>query len=199
MGAYAPTTVVTPEVEGRLRTEIIEPTLRGLKREGIDYRGTLYVGIMVTSQGPKVVEFNVRFGDPECQVLMPSLATDPVEIMEQIAAGTFKPSQVKLRPGATIIVVLAAGGYPGDIRKGDVITLPATLPAGVDILHGGTQRLSDGRVVTSGGRVLGVVAHGATLQEASQKAYAVIPTIQFTGMHYRRDIGYRQLKRDGVL
>jgi len=199
MGAYAPTTVVTPEVERRLRTEIIEPTLRGLKREGIDYRGTLYVGIMVTSQGPKVVEFNVRFGDPECQVLMPSLATDPVEIMEQIAAGTFKPSQVKLRPGATIIVVLAAGGYPGDIRKGDVITLPATLPAGVDILHGGTQRLSDGRVVTSGGRVLGVVAHGATLQEASQKAYAVIPTIQFTGMHYRRDIGYRQLKRDGVL
>jgi phosphoribosylamine--glycine ligase len=199
MGAYAPTTVVTPEVERRLREEIIVPTLRGLKRDGIDYRGTLYVGIMVTKDGPKVVEFNVRFGDPECQVLMPSLATDPVEIMEQIAAGTFKAAQVKLHPGATIIVVLAAGGYPGEICKGDVITLPKTLPAGVDILHGGTQRQADGKVITSGGRVLGVVAHGATLQEASKKAYSVIPQVQFEGMHYRRDIGYRQLKRDGVL
>ncbi|MEY3838104.1 MAG: hypothetical protein RL304_1086 [Verrucomicrobiota bacterium] len=125
MGAYAPTTVVTPEVERRLREEIILPTLRGLKADGIDYRGTLYVGIMVTAAGPKVVEFNVRFtaagpkvvefnvrfGDPECQVLMPSLETDPVQIMEDIAHGRFRPAAVKLRPGATIIVVLAAGGY----------------------------------------------------------------------------------------
>jgi len=140
MGAYAPTTVVTPEVERRLRTEIIVPTLRGLKADGIDYRGTLYVGIMVTSIGPRVVEFNVRFGDPECQVLLPSLETDPVEIMEAIATGTFRSASVRLRPGSTIIVVLAAGGYPGEIRKGDVITLPAQLPAGVDIVHGGTKR-----------------------------------------------------------
>ncbi|GBL26647.1 phosphoribosylamine--glycine ligase [Verrucomicrobiota bacterium] len=199
MGAYAPTTVVTPEVERRLRTEIIVPTLRGLKADGIDYRGTLYVGIMVTSIGPRVVEFNVRFGDPECQVLMPSLETDPVEIMEAIAAGTFRSASVRLRPGSTIIVVLAAGGYPGEIRKGDVITLPPQLPAGVDIVHGGTKRLPDGQVVTSGGRVLGVVAHGATLAEAAQKAYAVVPQIQFAGCHYRRDIGYRQLRRDGAV
>lgn len=199
MGAYAPTTVVTTEVERRLRTEIIEPTLRGLKADGIDYRGTLYVGIMVTSIGPRVVEFNVRFGDPECQVLLPSLETDPVEIMEAIAAGTFRSASVRLRPGSTIIVVLAAGGYPGEIRKGDVITLPPQLPAGVDIVHGGTKRLPDGQVVTSGGRVLGVVAHGATLAEAAQKAYAVVPQIQFTGCHYRRDIGYRQLRRDGAV
>lgn len=199
MGAYAPTTVVTPEVERRLREEIIVPTLRGLKCDGIDYRGTLYVGIMVTSTGPRVVEFNVRFGDPECQVLMPMLETDPVEIMEAIAAGTFKSSQVKLRSGSTIIVVLAAGGYPGEIRKGDVIEFPQELPAGVDVVHSGTQKLPDGRVVTAGGRVLGVVAHGATLQEAVQKAYAVVPKIRFTGCHYRRDIGYRQLKRDSAL
>lgn len=199
MGAYAPTTVVTPEVERRLREEIIVPTLRGLKADGIDYRGTLYVGIMVTSIGPRVVEFNVRFGDPECQVLLPSLETDPVEIMEAIAAGTFRSASVRLRPGSTIIVVLAAGGYPGEIRKGDVITLPLQLPAGVDIVHGGTRRLPDGQVVTSGGRVLGVVAHGATLAEAAQKAYAVVPQIHFKGCHYRRDIGYRQLRRDGAV
>ncbi len=199
MGAYAPTTVVTPEVERRLREEIIVPTLRGLKADGIDYRGTLYVGIMVTATGPRVVEFNVRFGDPECQVLMPSLETDPVEIMEAIAAGTFRSASVRLRPGSTIIVVLAAGGYPGEIRKGDVIALPTQLPAGVDIVHGGTKRLADGSVVTSGGRVLGVVAHGATLAEAARKAYAVAPQIRFTGCHYRRDIGYRQLRRDGAV
>ncbi len=196
MGAYAPTTVVTPEVERRLREEIIVPTLRGLKADGIDYRGTLYVGIMVTSTGPRVVEFNVRFGDPECQVLMPMLETDPVEIMESIAAGTFRSSSVKLRAGSTIIVVLAAGGYPGDIRKGDVIELPTQLPAGVDIVHSGTHRLSDGRIVTAGGRVLGVVAHGATLKEAVEKAYTVVPQVRFEGCHYRRDIGYRQLRRD---
>ncbi len=196
MGAYAPTTVVTPEVERRLRDEIIVPTLRGLKADGIDYRGTLYVGIMVTATGPRVVEFNVRFGDPECQVLMPMLETDPVEIMESIAAGTFRSSSVKLRSGSTIIVVLAAGGYPGDIRKGDVIELPTQLPEGVDIVHSGTQRLSDGRIVTAGGRVLGVVAHGATLKEAVKKAYAVVPQVRFEGCHYRRDIGYRQLRRD---
>lgn len=199
MGAYAPTTVVTAEGERRLRAEIIEPTLRGLKADGIDYRGTLYVGIMVTSIGPRVVEFNVRFGDPECQVLMPSLETDPVQIMEDIALGRFKASAVKLRPGATIIVVLAAGGYPGEIRKDDVISLPTQLPEGVDIVHGGTKRLPSGQVVTSGGRVLGVVAHGKTLAEAAQKAYSVVPQIHFEGCHYRRDIGYRQLRRDGVL
>ncbi len=199
MGAYAPTTVVTAEVERRLREEIIVPTLRGLKADGIDYRGTLYVGIMVTSIGPRVVEFNVRFGDPECQVLMPSLETDPVQIMEDIALRRFKASAVKLRPGATIIVVLAAGGYPGEIRKGDVISLPTQLPEGVDIVHGGTKRLPGGQVVTTGGRVLGVVAHGKTLAEAAERAYSVVPQIHFEGCYYRRDIGYRQLRRDGVL
>jgi phosphoribosylamine--glycine ligase len=198
MGAYSPTGVVTSEIETRIRKEIIEPTLRGLISDGIDYRGTLYVGIMVTDRGPRVVEFNVRFGDPECQVLMPSMETDPVEIMESIARGTFRAADVRLRPGATLIVVLAAHGYPAAVRIGDTIELPAELPEGVDILHGGTQRQPNGSLVTSGGRVLGIVAHGATLAEAAQKAYAVAPQVRFAGCHYRRDIGARQLRRDGV-
>jgi phosphoribosylamine--glycine ligase len=198
MGAYSPTGVVTSEIETRLRKEIIEPTLRGLISDGIDYRGTLYVGIMVTDRGPRVVEFNVRFGDPECQVLMPSMETDPVEIMESIARGTFRAADVRLRPGATLIVVLAAHGYPAAVRIGDAIELPAKLPEGVDILHGGTQRQPNGSLVTSGGRVLGIVAHGVTLAEAAQKAYAVVPQVRFAGCHYRRDIGARQLRRDGV-
>jgi phosphoribosylamine--glycine ligase len=198
MGAYSPTGVVTSEIEARIRKEIIEPTLRGLILDGIDYRGTLYVGIMVTDRGPRVVEFNVRFGDPECQVLMPAMETDPVEIMESIARGTFRAADVRLRPGATLIVVLAAHGYPAAVRIGDAIELPSQLPEGVDILHGGTQRQPNGALVTSGGRVLGIVAHGATLAEAAQKAYAVAPLVRFAGCHYRRDIGARQLRRDGV-
>ena len=196
MGAYTPTGVVTDEIDRRVRTEIVEPTLRGLKSEGIDYRGTLYVGIMVTKAGPKVVEFNVRFGDPECQILLPMLKSDPVALMHACATGTLEPAKVEWKGGASIIVVLAAGGYPGDIRKGDVITLPETLPADVSIVHAGTKRDASGRIVTSGGRVLGVVAHGASLAEAAKRAYAVVDTVKFEGMQFRRDIGARQLKRD---
>ncbi len=198
MGAYTPTGVVTAEVDRRVREEIVEPTLRGLKAEGIDYRGTLYVGIMVTKTGPRVVEFNVRFGDPECQILLPMLKTDPLALMHACATGTLEPSLVEWKGGATIIVVLAAGGYPGDIRKGDVITLPATLPEHTSIVHAGTRRDAAGRIVTSGGRVLGVVAHGSTLAEAAGRAYGVVDTVKFEGMQFRRDIGARQLKRDAA-
>ncbi|MFN7341181.1 MAG: phosphoribosylamine--glycine ligase [Opitutia bacterium] len=198
MGAYAPAGVVTPAVEARVRAEIIEPTLRGLVADGIDYRGTLYIGIMVTAEGPKVVEFNVRFGDPECQVLLPLLDGDPVEIFESVARGTFRSTQVGVRPGAALVVVLAAHGYPAAPRLGDAVHLPADLPEGVDILHGGTRRQPDGTLVTSGGRVLGVVARGADLAEAARRAYAVSPRIRIDGAHFRRDIGARQLRRDGA-
>lgn len=198
MGAYTPTGVVTDEIDRRVRTEIVEPTLRGLKAEGIDYRGTLYVGIMVTKTGPRVVEFNVRFGDPECQILLPMLKSDPVALMHACATGTLEPAKVEWKGGATIIVVLAAGGYPGEIRKGDVITLPATTPEHTAILHAGTKKNAAGEIVTSGGRVLGVVAHGVTLKEASARAYAVVDTVKFVGMQFRRDIGARQLRRDAA-
>jgi len=198
MGAYAPAEVVTPSIEARVRDAIIEPTLRGLVADGIDYRGTLYIGIMLTAEGPKVVEFNVRFGDPECQVLLPLLDGDPVEIFEAVARGTFRSTQVGVRPGAALVVVVAAHGYPGSPRLGDAVHLPDRLPEGVDILHGGTRRQPDGSLVTSGGRVLGVVARGADLAEAARRAYAVVPQIRLEGAHFRRDIGARQLRREGA-
>ena len=196
MGAYAPAGVVTPAIEARVRAEIIGPTLRGLLADGIDYRGTLYIGIMVTAEGPKVVEFNVRFGDPECQVLLPLLDGDPVAIFESVARGTFRSAEVGVRPGAALVVVLAAHGYPASPRVGDAVHLPVSLPEGVEILHGGTRRLPDGSLVTSGGRILGVVAHGADLAEAARLAYTVVPLIGIAGSHYRTDIGARQLRRD---
>jgi phosphoribosylamine--glycine ligase len=198
MGAYAPAAVVTPEVEARVRAEIVAPTLAGLLADGIDYRGTLYIGIMVTADGPKVVEFNARFGDPECQVLLPLVDGDPVELFEAVARGTFRSAQMGVRPGAALVVILAAHGYPASPRTGDAIELPASLPEGVDLVHGGTRRLPDGRLVTSGGRVLGVVARGADLAEAARRAYAAVPTIRIAGSHHRRDIGARQLRRDGA-
>ena len=198
MGAYAPAAVVTPSVEKEVVEKIVKPTLRGLAQEGIDYRGTLYVGIMITDEGPKVVEFNVRFGDPECQVLLPLLETDPVELMYACATGTLDPENVKIRSGYNVIVVLAAEGYPGTPRKGDVITFPKKVPAGTGIIHSGTEREDNGDIVTSGGRVLGITARGDTLVDAVKNAYALVEQVRFSGMHYRRDIGARQLRRDGV-
>ncbi|MBQ6704607.1 MAG: phosphoribosylamine--glycine ligase [Opitutales bacterium] len=196
MGAYAPAPVVTPEIERRVVSEIVEPTLKGLAEDGIRYRGTLYVGIMITAEGPKVVEFNVRFGDPECQVLLPLLKTDPVAVMFACATGTLDPKAVEFHDGSNIIVVLAAEGYPGTPRKGDVISLPSRIPAGTGIIHSGTVREDNGTITTAGGRVLGVTARGTNLAEAAKSAYALISQIHFEGMHYRRDIGARQLRRD---
>lgn len=198
MGAYAPAPVVTPEIEQRVVSEIVEPTLKGLIKDGIHYRGTLYVGIMITAEGPKVVEFNVRFGDPECQVLLPLLKTDPVDVMYACATGTLDPTNVEFHDGSNIIVVLAAEGYPGTPRKGDIISLPSRIPEGTGIIHSGTIREDDGTITTAGGRVLGITARGATLAEAAKNAYTLIDHVHFAGMHYRRDIGARQLKRDSV-
>lgn len=200
MGAYAPADVVTPAVEAKVRKEIIEPTLAGLKAEGIDYRGTLYVGIMVTPGGqPKVVEFNVRFGDPECQILLPLLQQDPVQLMLDCAKGTLKPTALAIKDESAIIVVLAAEGYPSGYRKGDPITFPAELPQGVQIIHAGTKLATDNngkqQIVTAGGRVLGVVATAPTLKAARDKAYAVADQVQWQGVTMRRDIAWRQLQR----
>ena len=151
---------------------------------------------MITEEGPKVVEFNVRFGDPECQVLLPLLKTDPVEVMYACATGTLDPKTVEFHNDSNIIVVLAAEGYPGTPRKGDVISLPSRIPAGTGIIHSGTVREDNGTITTAGGRVLGVTARGKNLSEAAKSAYALIAQIRFEGMHYRRDIGARQLRRD---
>ncbi len=196
MGAYAPASVVTPAIEQRVIQEIVEPTLQGLAADGITYRGTLYIGIMVTRDGPKVVEFNVRFGDPECQILLPLLATDPVALMYACAQGKPLPKDIRFHSGSAAIVVLTAAGYPGEIRKNDRISLPATLPENSQILHSGTRRAEDGQLYTSGGRVIGAVARGPSLATALQRAYQLAEEIQFAGRHFRRDIGARQLQRD---
>lgn len=195
MGAYAPAAVVDEAVMATVREKVIEPTLDGFKAEGIDFRGTLFVGLMINAAGePKVLEYNVRFGDPECQVLLPLCETDPVGLMWDCANGTLKPEEVKMRDGAAIIVVLAAKGYPGSYPKGDIIKLPEALPDDVDIVHAGTKLDADGNLLASGGRVLGVVAMAATLEEAASKAYAVCDAVEWENKYFRRDIGHRQLK-----
>ncbi|MCR5183400.1 MAG: phosphoribosylamine--glycine ligase [Opitutales bacterium] len=196
MGAYAPAAVVTPELKQTIIDTLVKPTLAGLVADGIHYSGTLYIGIMITAEGPKVVEFNVRFGDPECQVLLPQLKTDPVELMYACATGTLDPTKVEFNDGYSAIVVLTAAGYPGTPRKGDKVTIPENLPKGVDVIHSGTQSDDSGDILSSGGRVLGVRAHAGTLEEALQKAYEVAEKIHFEGKHFRRDIGARQLARD---
>lgn len=195
MGAYAPAAVVDDAVMQIVHRDIIGPTLEGFKSEGIDFRGTLFVGLMISDTGSaKVLEYNVRFGDPECQVLLPLCETDPVRLMWDCANGTLKPGEVKMKDQAAIIVVLAAAGYPGAYPKGDRILLPESLPQGVSIVHAGTKLDDRGNLLSSGGRVLGVVALGDTLADAAAKAYAVCDSIQWENKYFRRDIGYRQLK-----
>lgn len=197
MGAYAPAAVVTDEVEKKVREEIILPTLKALKDDGIDYRGTLYVGIMVLPDGqPKVVEFNVRFGDPECQILLPLLEQDPIQLMLDCARGELRPEAVRVKDEYAMIVVMAAGGYPNAYRKGDVITLPSVLPDNVSIVHAGTKKNDAGEIITAGGRVLGVVANATTLQQARDDAYSVVDQVKWKDAYFRRDIAWRQLERE---
>jgi phosphoribosylamine--glycine ligase len=198
MGAYAPTSVITQEVEKRIVEEIVEPTMRGFLAENYDFRGTLFIGVMVTKKGPMVLEFNVRFGDPETQVVLPMLDADPLSLMLDCALGKLNPANVGIKKGSSIVIVLAANGYPGHYPKGSEIVLPADLPEGVEIVHAGTKKLADGKIVSAGGRVLGVRAYAPTLLEARNTAYAVADRVQWADKYMRRDIGYRQLARDGA-
>ncbi len=196
MGAYAPAAVATPEILRMVRERIVEPVLAGLAREGIDYRGTLYVGIMVTKSGPKVVEFNVRFGDPECQVLMPLIESDALKLMYDVALGKLDADSVKISEGYSAVVVVCAKGYPGPYKKGDVVTLPADgdIPESSWIVHAGTKA-EGGKILTAGGRVLGLVGCAPTLEGALGRAYKLADMVGFDGAFYRRDIGGRQLRR----
>jgi phosphoribosylamine--glycine ligase len=198
MGAYAPTSVITPAIMREIRETVVEPTMRGFVKENYDYRGTLFIGIMVTKKGPMVLEFNVRFGDPETQVVLPMIDADPLAMMLDCAKGTLDPSNVGIKSGSSIVIVLAAKGYPGHYAKGTEIILPKDLPEGTDIVHAGTKRTADGKIVSSGGRVLGVMAHAATLAEAQKKAYEVADKVQWADKYMRRDIGYRQIARDNA-
>ncbi|MEC8333397.1 MAG: phosphoribosylamine--glycine ligase [Verrucomicrobiota bacterium] len=195
MGAYAPASRITAEMQIEIEEKVIKPTLSGLKADGIDYRGTLYAGLILTDKGVKILEYNVRFGDPETQVLLPMVADDLVPVLLASAKGEDLPDNLRFHEGASIVVVLTAGGYPGSYEKGEPIEIPDALPEKSALVHAGTIRDEDGIIRTSGGRVLGISGHAATLREAATLAYSVCDRIHFNGKYLRRDIGHRELNR----
>ncbi|KAK3942812.1 phosphoribosylglycinamide synthetase [Diplogelasinospora grovesii] len=193
MGVYAPVPFVTPEMMEEIDTKIIQPTLAGMRSEGRPFVGMLFTGIMLTPSGPKVLEYNVRFGDPETQTMMMLLAddTDFAELLLACAQGRLHEVPVKVKPGYACNVVVAAGGYPDAYRQGDTVTL-GDCPPGIQIFHGGTKR--EGSLKTAGGRVFSVAAAGTTLEEAVAAAYQGVKSIHFDGMFYRKDIAARALQ-----
>ena len=195
MGTYAPAPVMTPEMTERAVEEILKPTIAAMAKEGRTYRGCLYLGLMVTADGPKVVEFNARFGDPETQVVLPLLDSDLVAIMCACADGTLADVPIRWKDDAAVCVVLASGGYPGHYEKGQEIHGLADAEAmGALVFHAGTA-MKDGKLVTNGGRVLGVVGRGADISSAVDAAYAAATKISFKDAYYRKDIAHRALER----
>jgi len=197
MGAYSPAPVVTPEIHARIMREVMEPTVRGLVSDGTPYIGFLYAGVMVAPDGtPNVLEFNCRFGDPETQPIMMRLQSDLTELCEAALDGKLKQVDAQWDERAALGVVLAAGGYPDTVRKGDAIEgLDAAAQLPGKVFHAGTK-LVDGKVTTYGGRVLCAVGLGKSVSEAQQAAYALADRIRWNGVQYRRDIGYRAIERE---
>jgi phosphoribosylamine--glycine ligase len=198
MGAYSPAPMMTPALQTRVMREIMQPVVAALRDGGSPYCGVLYAGLMITAAGPKVLEFNARLGDPECQPLMLRLKSDLVPLMDACLDRRLAKTAVEWDPRAAACVVLAAGGYPGAYRKGEVVHGLEKLRDwrnGV-VFHAGTLQ-RDGVLVTSGGRVLGVTALGSSIGDAVAEAYRAVEQIHWPGMHYRRDIGHRALRREG--
>lgn len=193
MGAYAPVTFITQHEMQLIQELIVERTQEGLNKEGIDYRGVLYFGLMLTSEGPMLLEYNCRFGDPEAQVILPLLDSDLGELMRACTEGTLSSQKIAWKPKASCCVVMSSGGYPGDYQTGEAIlgldqakNLSDTL-----VFHAGTGKNAKGEVMTTGGRVLGVTGLGDTLNEAIQRAYRGVKSIKFLNAHYRHDIAYQ--------
>jgi phosphoribosylamine---glycine ligase len=191
MGAFAPVPWADETLLAPVRTRILEPLLNELVRSGFDYRGVIYAGLMITRDGPKVIEFNARLGDPEAQVALPLLACDLVEVLLAVADGTLDRVEVPQRPGAAVGVVLASQGYPGSYSTGHAISQVRPFPDQTLLFHGGT-RDECGQLVTAGGRVLTAVGPGVDLVDARARAYAAADAISFAGKHYRHDIGARR-------
>lgn len=196
MGAYSPAPVYTQELQHKVCEQVLEPVIRGLAGEGICYQGVLYAGLMITEQGPYVLEFNCRFGDPETQVVIPRLRSDLVEVMEAVLEQRLDGLRLEWDPRAAVCVVLASGGYPGAYEKGKLISGLEQVPDDILVFHAATAA-AGGQLVTSGGRVLGVTAFGESVREAAARAYQGVERISFEGMHYRRDIAYRAIEREG--
>lgn len=195
MGAYAPAPVVTDAIREQVTREVLQPAIDGMRKEGCPYSGCLYAGLMITADGPKVIEFNARFGDPETQVVLPLLDSDLTEVMEACIDGTLANIDVEWKDKAAVCIVMAAEGYPASYRKGDIIT-------GVDkactedsfVFQAGTST-QEGSLVTNGGRVLGITAFASDIVSSVKRAYEAVGMINFDGAHYRKDIAYRAIKR----
>ena len=196
MGAYTPAPVMDEAMTGRVMEEIVTPTLAAMAKEGAPYAGVLFVGLMIGPDGPRVVEFNCRFGDPECQAILPRLDEDILPVFEAVASGRGLPASLRWRREASVCVVLASPGYPGTPRAGlpiEGVEAAAALP-GVNVFHAGTA-LRDGALLTAGGRVLGVQTLGGDIRAAIERAYDAVGRIRFEGMQFRHDIGRRALAR----
>ncbi len=196
MGAYSPAPVVTPPIHGKAMAEVMHPTVDGMAAEGRPYRGVLYAGLMIDGERVKTLEFNARFGDPECQPLLMRMKSDIVPVLMAVAAGNLNGIEIEWHDKAAVCVVMASQGYPGDYRKGDEIfgLEEAERIEDLVVFHAGTA-FKDGKIVTNGGRVLGVTALGGTVQEAIDRAYRGAAAITWEGVHFRRDIGRKAINR----
>ncbi len=197
MGAYSPAPVLTPEIEAQVMARIIHPTVDVMAQKGMPYNGVLFAGLMLTSEGPKLIEYNCRFGDPECQVLMTRFQGDLAALMLAVASGNLTSADTPRFDDCTALtVVMAAKGYPGTPEKGGIIGgLEAAAVGGAKVFHAGTA-MKDGALVASGGRVLNVTASGRTVTSAQAAAYAAVNTVDFASGFYRKDIGWREVERE---
>jgi len=193
MGAYAPAPVMTAALQKEALEKILIPTVRGMAAEGRPYRGILYAGLMITDRGPYVLEYNARFGDPEAQPILMMLESDLADVLEALLAGELNQVDLRWNSGASVCVVLSSGGYPGNYRKGDIITGLHDMPENVMAFHAGTG-LKGNQVVTAGGRVLGITALAENIPAAINLAYQGVSKVHYEGMHYRKDIGKKALK-----
>ena len=194
MGAYAPTSVMTEDLQEIINSRILIPTIKGLEADGIPYNGTLYAGLMLTQNGPKILEYNVRFGDPETQVMFPLVEDDLIALLYASATNQSLPDSINLSSEKCMTVVIASQGYPGDYPKGDLISFPSELPEKTNIIHAGTA-LKEGKIYSNGGRVLSVTSQDETILKAKEKIYSVCEVIDYDNKYYRRDIAHREIKR----
>jgi phosphoribosylamine--glycine ligase len=196
MGAYAPAPLLDQAGLEQVRRLVLEPTLAALRDRGISYRGVIYAGLMLTDHGPSVIEFNCRFGDPECETLMPLLGPELAAVLLACALGRLdRAPRLRIEPGCSACVVAAAQGYPGTIRRGDAIESSLRNSDSLQLFHAGTERDADGRCRTSGGRVLAVVAQAGDFDAAFERAYDGLAQVRFEGITYRRDIGHQVRSR----
>jgi len=194
MGTYSPSLIFNDELEQEIRERILEPTVKGFQADGLDFKGVLFIGLMITEEGPKVIEFNNRFGDPETQSVLPRMKTDLLDIMNAVVEGKLAEQKIEWSDRKAVCIVLASGGYPGEYQKGKVISGLSQMDEDVIVFHSGTKFVADHdtsnpAIVTDGGRVLGITALGDTHEEAREKAYQNAERIYFEGVQYRKDIG----------